>query len=48
MDRPASAASAARARFHASPYVLLSLTPLFWACNWIIGRSLYHDIPPWG
>lgn len=48
MDRPASAASAARGRFHASPYLLLSLTPLLWACNWVIGRSLYHDIPPMG
>jgi len=48
MDRPASAAPAARGRFHASPYLLLSLTPLFWACNWVIGRSLHHDIPPMG
>ncbi len=48
MDRPASAAPAARGRFHASPYLLLSLTPLFWACNWVVGRSLYHDIPPMG
>jgi drug/metabolite transporter (DMT)-like permease len=31
-----------------SPYLLLSLTPFFWACNWIVGRSLYHDIPPMG
>jgi len=48
MDRPASAAPAARGRFHASPYLLLSLTPLFWACNWVVGRSLHHDIPPMG
>jgi len=48
MERPASAAPVPRARFHASPYLLLSLTPLFWACNWVIGRSLYHDIPPMG
>ncbi|MEO8508037.1 MAG: DMT family transporter [Betaproteobacteria bacterium] len=29
-----------------SPYLLLTLTPLFWACNWIIGRGLHSDIPP--
>ena len=28
--------------------MLLSLTPLFWAVNWVIGRSLHHDIPPIG
>jgi hypothetical protein len=48
MDRPASDAPPARGRFHASPYLLLSLTPLFWAANWVIGRSLHHDIPPMG
>ena len=30
----------------ASPYLLLTLTPLFWACNWIMGRGLHSDIPP--
>jgi drug/metabolite transporter (DMT)-like permease len=30
----------------ASPYLLLTLTPFFWACNWIIGRGLHSDIPP--
>jgi len=30
----------------ASPYLLLTLTPLFWACNWIVGRGLYAQIPP--
>jgi len=29
-----------------SPYVLLTLTPFFWACNWIIGRGLATSIPP--
>lgn len=29
-----------------SPYVLLTLAPFFWACNWIIGRGLQGDIPP--
>ncbi|MEO8485695.1 MAG: DMT family transporter [Betaproteobacteria bacterium] len=50
MERPAAAQAAtpARAGRHASPYLLLALTPLFWACNWVIGRGLYHDIPPMG
>jgi len=30
----------------ASPYLLLTLTPLFWAVNWIFGRGLAPDIPP--
>jgi drug/metabolite transporter (DMT)-like permease len=30
----------------ASPYLLLTLTPLFWACNWILARGLHADIPP--
>src|SRR5437879_9126234 len=38
-----SAASPARA---VSPYLLLTLTPLFWACNWILGRGLHAEIPP--
>lgn len=29
-----------------SPYLLLTLAPLFWACNWIIGRGVASDIPP--
>jgi drug/metabolite transporter (DMT)-like permease len=35
-----------RARLDASPYVMLTLTPFFWACNWIVGRGLANDIPP--
>jgi drug/metabolite transporter (DMT)-like permease len=38
-----TAPTAARA---ASPYLLLTLTPFFWACNWIVGRGLYTQIPP--
>ena len=30
----------------ANPYLLLTLTPLFWACNWIVGRGLAADVPP--
>jgi len=33
-------------RRSASPYLLLTLAPLFWACNWIIGRGFHDDIPP--
>ena len=29
-----------------SPYLLLSLAPLFWAGNVVIGRAMRHDIPP--
>ena len=29
-----------------SPYLLLTLAPLFWSCNWIVGRALHHDVPP--
>lgn len=29
-----------------SPYLLLTLTPLFWSCNWVIGRALHEDVPP--
>jgi drug/metabolite transporter (DMT)-like permease len=35
-----------RHRLDVSPYVLLTLTPLFWACNWIVGRGLAADVPP--
>jgi drug/metabolite transporter (DMT)-like permease len=42
MDAPQTAH---RART-VSPYLLLTLTPLFWACNWIIGRGLSTSIPP--
>ena len=38
-----SAPSAART---VSPYLLLTLTPFFWACNWILGRGLSTSIPP--
>ncbi len=38
--------SAARPLPAVSPYVLLTLTPLFWACNWVIGRAFASEIPP--
>lgn len=38
-------ASAAASR-PVSPYLLLTLPPLFWAINWIIGRAIHADVPP--
>jgi len=32
--------------FHASPYLLLVLTTLFWAGNFVVGRALHGTIPP--
>jgi drug/metabolite transporter (DMT)-like permease len=29
-----------------SPYVLLTLTALFWAGNWVLGRGIREDVPP--
>jgi drug/metabolite transporter (DMT)-like permease len=29
-----------------SAYLLLAIAPFFWACNWIIGRGLHAEIPP--
>jgi len=31
---------------HPSPYLLLTLSSLFWAGNWVVGRAMRHDIPP--
>jgi len=41
---PAVAAQAARPRV--TPYLLLTLTPFLWSCNWIAGRGLATDVPP--
>jgi drug/metabolite transporter (DMT)-like permease len=30
----------------ANPYLLLTLTPFFWACNWVVGRGFAPDVPP--
>ena len=32
--------------FHASPYLLLSLTSLFWSLNWVVGRALVGHVSP--
>ena len=48
MERPSHARAPAPAHAHrrVSPYLLLTLTPLFWSVNWIVGRGLHHEIPP--
>jgi len=33
-------------RFFDSPYLLLTLTALFWAGNMVVGRSIRADVPP--
>jgi drug/metabolite transporter (DMT)-like permease len=33
-------------KLHPSPYLLLTLTALFWAANWVIGRAMRNDMPP--
>jgi drug/metabolite transporter (DMT)-like permease len=35
-----------RRPFHASPYLLLSLTSLFWSLNWVIGRAIVGHVSP--
>ena len=35
-----------RGPFHASPYLLLSLTSLFWSLNWVIGRAIVGHVTP--
>src|SRR5438552_17671189 len=40
-----SSASRTRAAL-ASPYLLLSLTALFWSGNWVIGRAVHESVPP--
>ena len=34
------------AAFHPSPYLLLSLTSLFWSLNWVIGRAIVGHVSP--
>ena len=35
-----------RPAFHASPYLLLTLTSLFWSLNWVIGRAIVGHVSP--
>jgi drug/metabolite transporter (DMT)-like permease len=32
--------------FHASPYLLLTLTAFFWSLNWVIGRAIVGHVSP--
>ena len=34
------------ATIHASPYLLLTLTVLFWSVNWVIGRAIAGHVSP--
>lgn len=36
----------AQTRFHPSPYLLLTLTVLFWAGNFVLGRGIHDAVPP--
>ena len=41
-----SLSSAGPRRWWSSPYLLLSLTSLFWSLNWVIGRAVVGEVPP--
>ena len=41
-----SPSAAARWPWYASPYLLLTLTALFWSLNWVIGRALVGEVSP--
>ena len=38
--------AARTASWHASPYLLLSLTAFFWSLNWVIGRAIVGHVSP--
>jgi drug/metabolite transporter (DMT)-like permease len=33
-------------KFHASPYLLLSLTAFIWSFNWVVGRAMVGQVTP--
>ncbi|SRR5258706_2313645 len=35
-----------RPAFHASPYLLLTLTSLIWSLNWVVGRAIVGHVSP--
>jgi drug/metabolite transporter (DMT)-like permease len=37
---------AEQTRFHPNPYLLLTLTALFWSGNMVLGRGIRADVPP--
>jgi drug/metabolite transporter (DMT)-like permease len=38
--------AARTSHWHASPYLLLSLTAFFWSLNWVIGRGIVGHVSP--
>ena len=38
--------AAAPARFHASPYLLLTLTSFFWSLNWVVSKAIVGHVSP--
>ena len=43
---PHDASSATQRHWWTSPYLLLSLTSLFWSLNWVIGRAAVGQVSP--
>ena len=43
---PPGSMSRRAASFHASPYLLLTLTAFFWSLNWVIGRAMAGHVTP--
>lgn len=41
-----TAAAGVRSRWAVSPYLLLTLSALFWAGNWVVGRGIRGEVPP--
>src|SRR6266581_3092450 len=35
-----------RKSWDVSPYLLLTLSTLFWSANWVVGRAIRNDVPP--
>lgn len=45
-SRPAQTTVPAQHPWWSSPYLLLTLTTLFWSLNWVIGRAMVGQVPP--
>ncbi len=43
---PSALPSTAQRHWWTSPYLLLTLTSLFWSLNWVIGRAVVGQVPP--
>jgi drug/metabolite transporter (DMT)-like permease len=46
MDGSQARAATGRRSLSMSPYLMLTLTMVFWSGNWIIGRALHETVPP--